>query len=183
MSSDVTYCEMCGRPVRRREAKIVYVEGTRLVLCPSCFVKTSKRTLSTELREHAQQAQRAQSGKPPAARQALGKAGTGGSRIVEEFEVVPDFSERVRRARERLGWTQKVLAEAVKESENVIKRIESGRLVPSLELARRLENALKIQLLEPVADSSADLGKAGRKVDTNLTLGDMMVLRRKGEKE
>lgn len=183
MSSDVTYCEMCGRPVRRREAKVVYVEGTRLILCPSCFVKTSKKVVSTELREHAQQAQKAQPSKPPAERQALGKTGTSGGKIIEEYEVVPDFSERIRKARERLGWTQKVLAEAVKESENVIKRIESGRLVPSLELARRLENTLKIQLLEPVADSSTDLVKAGRRVDTNLTLGDMMVLRRKEGKE
>ncbi|MFN3268631.1 MAG: multiprotein-bridging factor 1 family protein, partial [Zestosphaera sp.] len=96
--------------------------------------------------------------------------------------VVPDYHERVRKAREKLGWTQKVLANAVKESENVIKRIEAGRLVPSIELARKLENILKIQLLEPVVETRVNTTKTLSKGSAGLTIGDVMVLR-KEEKE
>lgn len=39
MSSDITYCEMCGKPMKKREAKVVYVEGTRLVLCSFAILR------------------------------------------------------------------------------------------------------------------------------------------------
>ncbi|MEM0015212.1 MAG: multiprotein bridging factor aMBF1 [Zestosphaera sp.] len=185
MSSDITYCEMCGKPMRKREANVVYVEGVRLVLCSSCHAKVGRRAVANEVREVTQEARRTEPSRaksvaqPPSSR----RAGVTGGKLIEEYEVVPDYHERVRRAREMLGWTQKVLAEAVKESENVIKRIESGRLVPSLELARKLEKTLKTQLLEPVADKGVEGVKSVKNVERSLTIGDVMILRKKGEKE
>lgn len=184
MSSDITYCEMCGKPMRKREAKVVYVEGTRLVLCSSCYSKVSKRAVSAELRESAQKNElaRPSPGKPGLTTQKTIKTSLKAGKAVDEYEVVPDYHERVRKAREKLGWSQKVLANAVKESENVIKRIEAGRLVPSIDLARRLENVLKIQLLEPVVDTEVSTSKNLGKGSTGLTIGDVMVLRKEEKK-
>lgn len=182
MSSDLTYCEMCGRPIKKREARVVYVEGSKLVLCFSCYSKVSRRAVSAELKEITQKPAPTRPSKPSLTTQATSKAPQKSSKAVDEYEVVPDYHERIRRAREKLGWSQKVLANAVKESENVIKRIEAGRLVPSIDLARRLENVLKIQLLEPVADTSVSTSKPSGKSSAGLTIGDVMVLR-KEEKE
>ncbi|HIP65841.1 MAG TPA: TIGR00270 family protein [Pyrodictium sp.] len=91
--------------------------------------------------------------------------------VYERFEVVPDFAERVRSARERLGWTQRMLAQKAKVSENVIKRIEAGTLTPSIDLARRLEKILGIKLLEPVVEEGEEYG--GEKGEFYLTLGDI----------
>lgn len=180
MGSELTYCEMCGKPIRKRDARVVYVEGSRLVLCFSCYAKVSRKAVSAELRETTQKP--AYVSKPAPTTQAVSKTPQKISKVVDEYEVVPDYHERVRKAREKLGWTQKVLANAVKESENVIKRIEAGRLVPSIELARKLENVLKIQLLEPVVETSVSTAKTLSKGSTGLTIGDVMVLR-KEEKE
>lgn len=183
MSSDITYCEMCGKPMRKREANVVYVEGVRLVLCSSCHAKVARRAVASEVKEVAKEVRKTELSRPKPTSQPSRRAGTAGSKLIEEYEVVPDYHERVRKAREMLGWTQKVLAEAVKESENVIKRIESGRLVPSLELARKLEKVLKTQLLEPVADKNVETVRTAKRVDANLTIGDVMILRKKEEKE
>ncbi len=174
---DTVYCEMCGRPVHRREAYIVYLEGTRLVVCPACYSRIAKRASKalpyTEAMRRPKPAAR-RPGPRPRARPRRAS--------LDEFEVVPDYAERVRRAREKLGWSQRTLAQAVREGENVIKRIEAGRLTPSIDLARRLEKVLGIKLLEPVVEEShAALPPAERVKD--ITLGDIVIVRKKEEKE
>jgi len=60
--------------------------------------------------------------------------------------------------------------------EKVIKRIEAGTLVPSIELARRLERVLGVKLLEPVAELEEEEEMGGRE-RFQLTLGDIAELR------
>jgi len=181
LSSGIVYCEMCGRPVERRRAKIVYIEGARLTLCPECYAKVSRRIVTTEVRTLTQEVTK----RPRMqARPEMHTWSHRRRRKLEEYEVVPDYAERVRKAREKLGWTQRMLAEAVKESENVIKRIESGRLVPSIDLAERLERVLGIKLLEPVVEEIPQTYQS-RQVSNikELTLGDIAAIRKKEGKK
>jgi len=180
VSSDVTYCEMCGRPVRRREAKIVFVEGARLTLCGSCYSKVSRGALASEIKEATAKPTKPQTVSKPAE---TSKTPPPPKRIsLEEYEVVSDYAERIRKAREKLGWTQKVLAEAVKESENVIKRVEAGRLTPSVDLALKLEKVLGIKLLEPIADVEVTSQNITSKPKKDLTLGDVVVIRKREDR-
>lgn len=167
---NIIHCEMCGAAVERRLSKIVFVEGAKLVLCPSCYSKISKKLTSEPLKTQ-------QNVKKVASLNAQRSVKPRES-IREDYEVVSDFAVRVRNARETLGWSQKVLAEAVRENENVIKRIESGRLVPTIELARRLEKVLNIKLLEPVVESG-DYLITSKKVPDELTLGDVVNIKEK----
>jgi len=175
LPSGIVYCEMCGKPIERRRAKIVYLEGARLTLCPECYTKVSKRVLATELREVV----------PARARRVVEPKQQPKRRILDEYEVVPDFAERVRKAREKLGWTQRMLAEAVREGENVIKRIEAGRLVPSIDLAQRLEKVLGIKLLEPVVEEISTYTTSTKPISSvkELTLGDIVTIRRREGKK
>jgi len=70
----------------------------------------------------------------------------------EDLELVEDFGELVRRARIKLGLTQQDLAAQLNEKLTVIKKIEAGQFRPSIQLARKLEKFLKIQLLAPVEE-------------------------------
>ncbi len=174
--NDIVYCEMCGRPVRRRDARIVYIEGAKLILCPECYSKVVKRDVSSELTNLKTER------KTPATSRARPKPRTSPRpkrNYIENVEVVPDYSERVRKARERLGWSQRVLAEAIGEGENVIKRIEAGRLTPSVDQARKLERVLNIKLLEPIVENSSLPQTFSNKFPTELTLGDIAALRKK----
>lgn len=156
------YCEMCGRELDARTAKKAVVEGSLLILCQDCYSRLSKTTTVRELPK-----QPARATPPPVTtprRQ---------SRPVEELEIVEDYATRIKSARESLGWTQDVLAQKVGESVLTIKRIEGGKLKPSVELARRLERVLGIKLLEPIVKEdkyiSIDSGRP-----EHLTIGDLI---------
>ncbi len=98
-------------------------------------------------------------------------------RLLEEsYDIVEDYAEKIRRARQRLGWSQAVLAQKVREKENVIKRIEAGRLKPSIELARRLEKILGITLLEPIVDEYTE-SYSSRNEDY-FTIGDFIKIKK-----
>jgi putative transcription factor len=86
-------------------------------------------------------------------------------------EVVEDYTERVRDARESLGWTQQFLARKLNERESFIKNIESGHMSPSLEVAKRLERLLNITLLEKPSHEEVE-----PKIEqgAGLTLGDVV---------
>ena len=166
---------MCGRPIERRRAKIVFVEGARLLLCPTCCSKVVRTMTNVEVKDYESNVKRSRAKTTMSTKRSTQR--------IEEYEVVPDFAERVRKAREKLGWTQRMLAEAVKERESVIKRIEGGRLVPSIDLARRLERVLGIKLLEPVPESSTTSFMTSTSLSKmkELTLGDIVVIRKKKE--
>jgi len=164
------YCEMCGRPAPRREMKVVYVENVKLTVCQSCYSRLVKGDIAREIKEEVSKA--------PVRRERPKMERKPEDRALEEYEVVPDFAERVRQARERLGLTQKALADLVKESENTIKRIEAGRLVPTIELARRLESVLMVKLLEPVVDRAEAYLPSPSKVK-DVTLGDVVILKKR----
>ncbi len=164
------HCEMCGATVEKRVSKIVFVEGAKLVLCPSCYSRINKKLTSEPLKTK----QNVRRSTPPDVQKGVGSRGG----VKDDYEVVNDFAVRIRNARETLGWSQKVLAEAVRESENVIKRIESGRLVPTVELAKRLEKVLNVKLLEPVVESGGYL-ITNKKLPDELTLGDIVNIKEK----
>ena len=55
---------------------------------------------------------------------------------------------RLKRLREKRGWTQQVLAEKVGVSRVTVARIEIGNRKPSLELLYRLAKVLKVKVGE-----------------------------------
>ena len=53
---------------------------------------------------------------------------------------------RIRRLREKRGWTQEMLADKVAVSRVTIARIEIGNRQPSLELLERIAKTLKVKM-------------------------------------
>ena len=172
MVQDVRYCELCGALIRG-PARRVSVEGVSMTVCTRCYSRLASRRRETP-------AKPAGPVRPP--RPAAQRRRTRPRRdtLYDRYEVVEDYAERIRQARVRLGWSQAVLAQRVGEGENVIKRIEAGRLVPPIDLARRLEKVLRIRLLEPVVEEVFP-ASAGKHEDYTLTLGDIVRIR--GEDE
>jgi len=157
---------MCGKEIDNRSARRAVVEGSLMVLCPDCYSKLSKhkqtsgvqrRTSTFTARDKSPRS--AGTSRPPRGR-------------VEEYEVVEDYALRIKTARERYGWSQEVLAQKVSESLNTIKRLESGKLKPSVELALKLERVLKIKLLEPVVEEQGV--QLSRDKGGFLTIGDII---------
>ena len=94
-------------------------------------------------------------------------------RVRDDYDIVPDYGEVIRRAREAKGWTQAALAQKLRVSESIVRKLEAGKMKPSIDLAKRLERVLRIKLLEPVIEEEY----VGEDEEEVVTLGDVVVVR------
>ena len=101
--------------------------------------------------------------------------------VPETFELVSDLSQQVRKARERVNLSHEDLGRKIREKVSVIRKIESGKLVPDLVLAERLEHALKIKLRIPSSVPKIQSVLSNKPVGT--TLGDLIQLKKREAKK
>lgn len=174
---------MCGAPLRGGAHFKVNVDGAVLTVCQQCFARLGpKAATSRPWPPNSSVTQGPTALKlpqPPGPRrpQPTGGPARRDELLATRYELVDDYAQRVRKAREALGWSPAVLAERLKVSENVVRRIESGRLRPPYELARRLEEVLKVKLLVPAVEEEV---KATGEVKRYVTLGEIVNVRTSG---
>ncbi len=174
MTKTFQTCELCGRPIYGKAYKVV-VEGVELTVCASCYLKLLKnKGLAKKAKEQAKPSKRAVQPTSKTRHMRRNKA--------ENYDIVEDYARRIREAREKLGLSRADLARKVQEREVTLGKIETGRLMPTIDLARRLERVLKIKLLEPVIDDEEEspVHPSG-KPKSVLTLGDIAVLKKDEE--
>jgi putative transcription factor len=87
------------------------------------------------------------------------------------FAVVDDYAERIRKARARLGLTQKEFALKLNEKESVLQKLENGSHEPSIDLARKLERLLHITLVE---EEKEEKTVAAKDAGGGMTIGDLV---------
>ena len=99
--------------------------------------------------------------------------------IPEFLELVNDFGKLVRQAREGFGMSHYDLGRKIRERVSVLRKIESGKMVPDLGLAERLEHTLKIKLRVPPTEPKAQISSSSKPHGT--TLGDLIKFKLKKE--
>jgi len=141
-------CELCGKDTELMSA---LVEGIALNVCKSCA-------------RHGKVLARPRA-KPKPLKQS----------VQEPVDMLVDnFADKVRRAREQLGLTQKEFARKLNEKESVLQKIETNHFRPTIEKARHFERVLGVTLVE---SSSVEPVVKQRKSDSGgLTIGDMLKL-------
>ena len=149
-------CELCGSPVSAPYT--VLVEGVELRVCAKCA--KGKKVMNRPASARAG---------PASSRGAAAKPS---QKVKEEdLEVVENYGGIIKRAREAMGIPIKVLGEMINEKETLLLRLEEQKTLPSISLARKLERALNIKLLEQpdvVEGSSQQRGKG------ELSIGDFV---------
>ncbi|MCX8178759.1 MAG: multiprotein bridging factor aMBF1 [Candidatus Aenigmarchaeota archaeon] len=88
----------------------------------------------------------------------------------DDFEIIENFGEVIKKAREKNGIERKDFAAKIKESEKLIRKIESGDIKPDLNLAKKIEKELKIKIIEK---AEKDFQKREIK-KAELTIGDVV---------
>jgi putative transcription factor len=88
-------------------------------------------------------------------------------------EVVADYDERIREAREAAGLSQAELGDQLNEKASFIRKLEHGESLPSDDLRRKLERGLDIELLEG-GGSDGDTEWSGGDAESGMTLGDVV---------
>ena len=123
-------CDMCGSEERLFKTNI---EGTILNVCKTCakFGKIISEIKPVEKVKPKKIVITEQEPEP------------------EIIQMVADnFAEKIRAKREKLGLKQEDFAKKISEKESIIHKLETGEFKPGLELAKKLEKALNIKLIE-----------------------------------
>jgi len=159
-------CDICSSP------EVVYrieIEGTRLNVCEKC--SSYGRIIARLKQEEPVKKNRK---KEKRIREAKIKA----KKETTTLQIItPDYSGLIKNAREKMGLKQKELAKRIAEKESVIHKLESGRIKPSISLARKLEKFLKISLVKELELEADTLQSRMDKSSDELTIGDLVNIR------
>jgi len=90
-------------------------------------------------------------------------------------ELLDNYEQIIKDAREAKGWSQEELAKKIKEKESLIKKIERREIVPEDSVRKKLEYTLNIRLMEHVDAVDQEVTHLKK----NTTLGDIVTIKKK----
>lgn len=90
----------------------------------------------------------------------------------EMEEIVQDYDQRIRNAREAIDLTQEELANQLNEKTSLIRKLEHGDVLPSDSIQTKLERKLDISLAESA--QTDDTEWEGGSSTGSYTLGDVV---------
>jgi len=102
-------------------------------------------------------------------------------REVQELEVADNYPLIIQKGRKKQKLNQEDLAMKVKERLSIIQKIELGKMVPDMRLARTLEHVLRVKLLVPRSELPAP--KLPMNARKEVTLADVARIRKKEGKD
>jgi putative transcription factor len=149
-------CELCGRKDAMYDCEI---EGTMMKVCEDC-TKFGKVKAKSSARIVVQESRKIESKEPV-------------------YVFVPGYGLIVKNAREKLGLKQEDFAKKINEHKSLIHQVESEHIKPNTDLARKLEKALHIKIVEEVKEeeeqpSKVNLSSRPVKHDDTVTFGDFI---------
>ena len=172
-------CEMCGS--EQPSLTTVKVEGAELQLCDDCKefgteVRTeSSSSTSTKYSTSSSGGTGSGSGSGTSGSGSGGSGGGSSRRRRDMFddmdEIVADYDQRIREAREDRGLSQEDLAKSLNEKASLIRKLERGDMLPSDDVRAKLERGLEISLVE---GQDADDAEWSGDSSTTTTLGDVV---------
>lgn len=184
-------CEVCGKPIFKTPV-VVEIEGTKMRTCEMC---TKFGTPVKQTKRHNGPGGRVGSMGPagqagptgPTEKQPLRKPPVSGfmRRIepgaIELPEPKEDYNEIIKSAREGRGLTREEMGKKINEKTSVITRLESKKMQPDIKLARKLEHALKIKILDE--RRTEDAIDSPRTTGGGMTLGDLFKVKKNGKRK
>ncbi|MHA1603032.1 MAG: multiprotein bridging factor aMBF1 [Candidatus Freyarchaeota archaeon] len=168
-------CEVCGQKIIGKHRK-VNIEGANLIVCRNCAKFGDTPTiLHAQARKLEPSIPRTQ--KMGGAKKSRIKSGKKKDFLLTSYELIDDYMDKIRKAREERRLSQEELAKKINERVSIIKKIEIGKMRPPQTLAKKLEKELQINLHETV--DSAGLAIGSKDYSKELTLGDIVNIKKK----
>ena len=168
---------MCGQEIYSRPIKIE-IEGAILEVCPTC-AKHGKRVEPLKTKRTGVSSRSISQQKSAFPRYSSAKA----PKFTDSKngkELVPDYNERIRLARQKMKLSQKDVSIQTKVSIPELQSIETGKMRPPDNIIDKLEKFFKIKITEEVATYSPQESKKGPSFQT---LGDVVVIKKKKDEE
>lgn len=150
-------CDICGRqPIRAQ----ILVEGAKMLACGSCM---GSGKVLFRFDDETPVPESAYSSAHVPSTPAFDREGE---------EIIEDAGRQIHMAREKRKISTSELGKRINESEGTIIGVEHGRFMPSIPLAKKLEKALGIKLIE--RNGPEVTANSGQKKFGDITLADMI---------
>lgn len=160
-------CEICGKPVSETNPTRAKIEGSVVVVCKECAKLGTIQKAPPKPKFQQNKKGKRNNNQPK----------RNYRRDEPTEELIEDYNEVVRKARESKNWSREDLGRQINEKVSVIQKIESGKMTPDNKLTKKLEKALNITLLENV--DNVDLNQFINNSSGERTLGNIMKIKRK----
>jgi len=168
-------CEVCGREILGPPQKKV-IEGAKLTVCSKCAQFGSDdwgQSRAAPVRAAPAGWVTTSTTPAPAPRPRV----RNDVESVEAMELIEDYGPQIRKARQKLGLSEKDLAKKMQEKESVIKNLEKQELTPDNRLIAKVKKYLSLDIVER---SDADKAKILAKPTGAKTIGDMLKMKAEG---
>lgn len=164
-------CEVCGREIRGPPYYRV-IEGGKLTVCSQCS-RFSSEEWDPKRPEARRSPTRRRTAQPkPRKRSDIETA--------ESLELVEGYGMVIKKARQKTGMTVEDFAKKISEKESVVKKLEKEDMNPPLNLVRKIQRELNINLLEEAETGS---GTVLTRPMGPRTLGDLIKIKDATKKE
>ena len=148
-------CELCGSKDAQFKTAI---EGTLMHVCSDCS-KYGVVKSNTNVRIVVKEAPKPQKSEPL-------------------YSFIEGYGSKVKTAREKLGLKQEEMAKRLNERISLLHNIESERLKPTVNIARKIERELHIKIVEEVKEEDDSPSKSAPQKNAqrtgDVTLGDFI---------
>lgn len=161
-------CEVCGRQIFGAPVRAV-IEGANMTVCTKC-AKLSSGQWEPKVQPRPRRRASFQPVQPFKKRKQT-------PTVPETLELVENLGQLVRQTRESMGLSHDDLGRKTREKVSVLRKIESGKMVPDLALAEKLEHTLKIKLRVPTTEPKTQISTSSKPAGT--TLGDLIQFKMK----
>jgi len=162
-------CPICGGIIWKGQK--VLIEGAKITVCQSC-AKEGKIIYESPKRSSLKKGIKTKSSKPTKLYREAQK--------YEKVEIVSNYAQLMQKARTRRGLNQDQFAQKLNEKPSLMRRIEAGKVEPTLELAKKIEKVYQVKLIMEI-DSLEPSGQDSKymKKSTGSTLGDIAFIKKK----
>ncbi|MCW4013324.1 MAG: multiprotein bridging factor aMBF1 [Candidatus Bathyarchaeota archaeon] len=164
-------CEVCGREIHGQPYYRV-IEGGKLTVCGQCS-KFSTQEWDPRAPQARKGQTRRRSAQPKPRRRSDIEA-------AESLELVDGYGMIIKKARQKKGLSVEDFAKQISEKESVVKKLEKENMNPPLNLVRKVQRELGINILE---EAETATGTVLTRPMGPRTLGDLIKIKDNSEKE
>ncbi len=153
-------CEICGRETDKTYQ--TYLEGSKIEVCYDCLLRHNLKPIESYnvvLRRNKFNRESKE----------------------ESFDIIDNYGEIIRQARDKAGLTQEEMAKRLGISLIKYRQIEHETIIPEKELLEKIEKILNIKLkIENEEEEDEDDFEIVSSTNTNeFTLGDIVEIRKR----
>jgi putative transcription factor len=162
-------CPICGGLIWKGQK--VLIEGAKITVCQSC-AKEGKIIQDSPKMMRPKTSTKTRPSKPSKLYREAEK--------FEKVEIVSNYAQLIHSARTKRDLNQDQFAQKLNEKPSLLRRIEAGKVEPTLELAKKIEKTYQIKLIKEI-DSIEPSAKSSQymKKSVGSTLGDIAFVKKK----